>query len=157
MIDPRSTNIIGQRVLILKRATNPSEQIGRGIVRVVDHQGGCFALLIEAVGALAWFGVSDGGLFEVSTAYEDIEVVVDHEVPDTRSSDESGRGDEPPPVTPVNTTTKHLTYIEADWGSFQRGGSTRTAVCLCSWRGPQRGTLEMVFDDAATHERWNQK
>jgi len=48
---------------------------------------------------------------------------------------------------------RHLAYVEADLESFRRGGSTRTAVCLCGWRGPQRGTLELVTDDALTHER----
>lgn len=47
---------------------------------------------------------------------------------------------------------RHLAYIEADAESLRRGGSTRTAVCTCGWRGPQRGTLELVVDDALTHE-----
>lgn len=47
----------------------------------------------------------------------------------------------------------HLVYIEADFDSFRRGGSSREAVCVCGWRGPQRGTLELVVDDALEHER----
>lgn len=50
-------------------------------------------------------------------------------------------------------TTRHIAYIEVDVESFHRGGSTRTAVCLCGWKGPQRATLELVVDDAFEHER----
>jgi hypothetical protein len=79
MIDPRTTNIIGQRVLIARRSTTPAERelLGRGIVRVIDYQGGGFAFLLEAVGTIDRFGVGDGGLFEVTTANETVEVVVD--------------------------------------------------------------------------------
>ena len=50
-------------------------------------------------------------------------------------------------------TTRHLAYIEADFESLRRGGSCRTATCICGWKGPQRGTLELAADDALTHER----
>lgn len=82
MIDPRTTNIVGQRVLIMRRSTDPAERqkLGRGIVRVIDYQGSCFAFLIEAVGAINHLGVGNGGLFEVTTWSEETEVVVDREV-----------------------------------------------------------------------------
>lgn len=139
MIDPRTTNLIGQRVLILRRSAEPHEVLGQGTVRVVDYQGSHFAILIEALTPIPCFGTTAGGLFVITTSDETLEIVIN------------------PAPAPVNTTTRHLTYIEPNWESFQRGGSTRTAACLCSWRGPQRATLEMVFDDAATHERENQK
>jgi hypothetical protein len=66
MIDPRTTNIVGQRVLIKHRAMLECDVIGRGVVRVVDYQGGSFSFLIEAVGEIDRFGTGDGGLFEVS-------------------------------------------------------------------------------------------
>lgn len=47
---------------------------------------------------------------------------------------------------------RHLAYVEADFASWQRGGSCRTAVCLCGWRGGQRATLELAVDDALLHE-----
>lgn len=54
----------------------------------------------------------------------------------------------PPPVD-----TRHLAYVEADFESLRRGGSCRTATCLCGWKGPQRATLELAADDALMHER----
>jgi hypothetical protein len=50
-------------------------------------------------------------------------------------------------------TTRHLAYVEVDTESIGRGGSTRTAACLCGWKGPQRSTLELAADDALVHER----
>lgn len=84
MIDPRTTNIVGQRVLILKRGVplGKQELLGRGIVRVVDYQGGSFAFLIEAVGDLDYWGsVSDGSLVTISTGDETYEIIVDREAP----------------------------------------------------------------------------
>jgi hypothetical protein len=84
VIDPRTTNIVGQRVLILKRDFHleKREFLGRGVVRVVDYQEGSFALLIEAVGAIAFWGtVSDGSLVTISTGDETYEIVVDREGP----------------------------------------------------------------------------
>lgn len=48
---------------------------------------------------------------------------------------------------------RHCSYIEPDPESLLRGGSSRTATCICGWRGPHRGTLELAADDALTHER----
>lgn len=82
MIDPRTTNLIGQHILIVRRGviSTAPQVLGRGIVRVVDYQGSSFALLIEAVGAISdWYIVGDGGLFEVSAADETVEVIMDHE------------------------------------------------------------------------------
>jgi hypothetical protein len=50
-------------------------------------------------------------------------------------------------------SVRHITSIESDEESFQRGGASRTAVCTCGWRGSQRSTLELVVDDACEHER----
>ena len=50
-------------------------------------------------------------------------------------------------------TTRHIACIEVDLESLHRGGSTRTAVCTCSWRGPERGSLELAADDALLHEQ----
>lgn len=47
---------------------------------------------------------------------------------------------------------RHIASIEADAESLRRGGSTRTAICVCDWRGPQRATLELAADDAFIHE-----
>src|SRR5580765_3662888 len=79
MIDPRTTNIVGQRVLIKHRGEPAREVLGSGIVRVIDYHGGSFSFLIEALGEISSerFGVGDGGLFEVSTSDESVEVVVD--------------------------------------------------------------------------------
>jgi hypothetical protein len=80
VIDPRTTNIVGQRVVIVSRSfTAARETYGRGIVRVVDYQHGIFAFLIEAVGSIEAFGVHDGGLFQVTTSDETNEVIVDRE------------------------------------------------------------------------------
>lgn len=48
---------------------------------------------------------------------------------------------------------KHLAYIKIDLESVQRGGSTRWALCLCGWKGPERASLELATDDALFHER----
>ena len=53
----------------------------------------------------------------------------------------------------LSDRTRHLACIEHDVESLRRGGSCRTAVCLCGWKGPQRATLELAADDALTHER----
>jgi hypothetical protein len=50
---------------------------------------------------------------------------------------------------------RHLAYVEADFESMRRGGSCRTAACLCGWRGPERATLDLAADDALTHERFS--
>jgi len=47
---------------------------------------------------------------------------------------------------------RHLAFVEADFESLRRGGSTRTAVCRCGWKGPERVTLELAVDDALIHE-----
>lgn len=47
--------------------------------------------------------------------------------------------------------SQHGTSIVANFESFRRGGSTRTARCSCGWIGPQRSTIEMVEDDADVH------
>jgi len=46
----------------------------------------------------------------------------------------------------------HLAFIQADPESIRRGGSCRTAACVCGWQGMQRATLEMACDDALRHE-----
>lgn len=90
MIDPRTTNIVGQRVLIVRRTTDPDKRktLARGVVRVVDYQDATFVMLIEAVGTSedmdSWFSVVDGSLFQVSVADETIEVMVDRGVPEIR-------------------------------------------------------------------------
>lgn len=55
------------------------------------------------------------------------------------------------------TAERHLAYVELDLESARRGGSTRTAMCLCGWKGPQRSTLEVVVDDAREHERAHER
>jgi hypothetical protein len=47
---------------------------------------------------------------------------------------------------------RHIASIEAHPDSLRRGGSTRTAICNCGWRGPQRASIELAADDALTHE-----
>ena len=54
---------------------------------------------------------------------------------------------------PIDEAPRCLAYIEADFESLRRGGSCRTAVCRCGWKGPQRGSLELAADDALLHER----
>jgi hypothetical protein len=56
-------------------------------------------------------------------------------------------------ASPEARPDRHLAYVEPDLESMRRGGSTRMAACICGWRGPQRGSLEMATDDALTHER----
>ena len=49
---------------------------------------------------------------------------------------------------------RHAAYIEHDLEPLRRGGlCSRTALCVCGWRGPQRATLELAADDALMHER----
>ena len=77
MIDPRTTNIVGAHVRLVKRI-DPSNIQGRGVVRVVDYNQGAFALLIEAIGAIgdgSWFSANDGELFQVSLFDESIAVL----------------------------------------------------------------------------------
>lgn len=81
MIDPRTTNIVGAHVRLVKRI-DPSNIQGRGVVRVVDYNQGAFALLIEAIGVIgdgSCFSASDGELFQVSLFDESIAVVVENE------------------------------------------------------------------------------
>jgi hypothetical protein len=81
MIDPRTTNIVGAHVRLVKRI-DPSNIQGRGVVRVVDYNQGAFALLIEAIGVIgdgSWFSASDGELFQVSLFDESIAVVVEND------------------------------------------------------------------------------
>lgn len=49
-------------------------------------------------------------------------------------------------------TDRHITSIMLDAESFQRGGSTRIAQCVCGWNGPERGTMQLAADDALEHE-----
>lgn len=84
MIDPRTTNLIGAHVLIRRRdlGTEPSAAavMGRGVVRVVDNQQGCFLLLIETVGTVNLYGgLDDGSLFQVSLYDETTEILVDRD------------------------------------------------------------------------------
>lgn len=86
MIDPRTTDIVGERVIVVSRG-NPDDVIARGVVRVVDCEHGTFHLLIEADGDAPRWGVRDGGLFQVSAVDEGVEIVVGeagsdrHEIP----------------------------------------------------------------------------
>ena len=57
-----------------------------------------------------------------------------------------------PTLDKLSKALRHLAYVEADFESMRRGGSCRTASCLCGWKGPQRGTLELAADDALMHE-----
>ncbi len=47
---------------------------------------------------------------------------------------------------------RHVTGVQVIEESVRRGGSTRNAVCICGWRGPDRGTMTLAADDAETHE-----
>ena len=79
MIDPRTTNIVGTYVRIVKRE-DPLNVQARGVVRVVDYNQGAFALLIEAVGDVddgSWFRMRDGELFQISMFDESVAVVVE--------------------------------------------------------------------------------
>ena len=80
MIDPRTTNIVGTHVRIVKRE-DPLNVQARGVVRVVDYNQGAFALLIEAVGDVddgSWFRMRDGELFQISMFDESVAVVVEN-------------------------------------------------------------------------------
>jgi hypothetical protein len=77
VIDPRTTNIVGARVRLVKRA-DPSNIQAYGVVRVVDYNQGAFVLLIEAVGDSSWYSLSDGELFQVSLFDETIAVVIEN-------------------------------------------------------------------------------
>jgi hypothetical protein len=52
----------------------------------------------------------------------------------------------------LRKTDKHVAYIDPDLESMRRGGSSRIAACSCGWRGPERATLELAYDDARQHE-----
>lgn len=52
---------------------------------------------------------------------------------------------------------RHVTRVDVDFSSVKRGGSTRAAACLCGWRGPERGTMDLAADDALAHERASAK
>jgi hypothetical protein len=69
-------NIIGARVRLVTRG-NPEVAKGRGVVRALSCDGGNFTLLVEVTGAQEWFGVSDGGLVQLSLLDESIEAIVD--------------------------------------------------------------------------------
>lgn len=75
----------------------------------------------------------------------------------TRGSDPTVPADQQVDVSTApadqQVNVPHLACVEMNPESFLRGGSSRTAVCRCGWRGPQRGTLELVVDDALEHER----
>ena len=89
MIDPRTTNIVGAHVRLVKRI-DPSNIQGRGVVRVVDYNQGAFALLIEAIGAIgdgSWFSANNGELFQVSLFDESIAVLVENESRNARPID----------------------------------------------------------------------
>lgn len=91
MIDPRTTNIIGAHVRLVRRS-NPAKIQARGVVRVVDYNHGAFSLLIEALGAIGegdeggWYCMSDGELFQVSLFDESTAVVVANETDDPLTS-----------------------------------------------------------------------
>ncbi len=92
MIDPRSSNIVGDCVRIVKRA-DPHNTLGRGIVRAVDWNNGAFTLLIEAVGIIdSSYGGSpharDGELFQVSLFDETLAAMADNESGETQGSDD---------------------------------------------------------------------
>lgn len=48
--------------------------------------------------------------------------------------------------------TRHIAYVAPDIESRRRGGSCRTAACLCGWKGPDRVSLELAAEDALEHE-----
>jgi hypothetical protein len=77
VIDPRTTNIVGASVRLVRRWDRVD--VGRGIVRVVDYAQGSFTLLIEARGDAYEFGACDRGLFQVALADESTEVVIEGE------------------------------------------------------------------------------
>ena len=79
MIDPRTTNIVGAHVRVVKRS-KPAEVLARGVVRVVDYNQGAFVLLVEATEDVdSDWSVSKGSLFQVSVLDEWTEVFVDSE------------------------------------------------------------------------------
>jgi len=82
VIDPRTTNIVGTHVQIVKRI-DPSNIQGRGVVRVVDYNQGAFMLLIEAVGIIGDGTWVDGELFQVSLFDESIAVIVEKRMLET--------------------------------------------------------------------------
>lgn len=89
MIDPRTTDIVGTHVRLVKRI-DPSNIQGRGVVRVVDYNQGAFALMIEAIGTIgdgSWFSASHGELFQVSLFDEAIAIVVENESKGVRPVD----------------------------------------------------------------------
>lgn len=79
MIDPRTTNIVGECVRVVKR-NKPAEILGRGVVRVVDYNQGSFVMLVEATeDTTSDWRLSKGELFQVSVLDEWTEVLVDRE------------------------------------------------------------------------------
>ncbi len=81
MIDPRTTNIVGARVRLVRRM-NPACTHARGVVRVVDYNQGAFVLLIEATEASdceSWVRMSAGELFQVSLFDETTAVMIEHD------------------------------------------------------------------------------
>ena len=63
-------------------------------------------------------------------------------------------GSQPPPGgLDAPLVVPHLAFIAIDMASVRRGGSSRKARCICGWSGPERGTLEIVTDDATQHEK----
>ena len=69
------TNIVGAKVKILKRWN--AAVCARGVVRVVDYNHGAFNLLVESTDYANDFGVSKGGLFQISVNDESTEVVIE--------------------------------------------------------------------------------
>jgi hypothetical protein len=79
VIDPRTTNIVGERVQVVKRSS-PTTVLARGAVRVVDYNQGTFVLLVEATEAMdSDWCTHKGELFQVSVLDEWTEVLVDGE------------------------------------------------------------------------------
>lgn len=93
MIDPRSTDIIGEAVRLVARGSfgrldmAKGDVVARGVVRVVAVEDGLLWLLIESIGDARIWNVCDGGLFQVCVSHEEFEVVVDDEEPSSDSVD----------------------------------------------------------------------
>jgi hypothetical protein len=77
VIDPRTTDIVGTRVRIVKRG-EAATVYARGVVRVVDYNHDTFTLLIEATEEVdSYWRLSKGSLFQVSVLDEWTETLVD--------------------------------------------------------------------------------
>jgi len=78
MIDPRTTNIVGERVRVVRRG-DYAKVYARGVVRVVDYNQGTFMLLVESIEDRDsdWWSLSKGELFQVSLFDESTAVIVD--------------------------------------------------------------------------------